>query len=56
MFVPIGTVSHHFLCPRNSCLLKSAGEDELHHLGSKTESYVFRNLKFQVNYEVGHLL
>ena len=32
--------------------LKSAGEDELHHLGSKTESYVFRNLKFQVNYEV----
>ena len=24
----------------------------LHHLGSKTESYVYRNLKFQVNYEV----
>ena len=32
--------------------LKSAGGDVLHHLGSKTESYVYRNLKFQVNYEV----
>ena len=32
--------------------LKSAGGDVLHHLGSKTESYVCRNLKFQVNYEV----
>ena len=32
--------------------LKSAGGDALHHLGSKTESYVYRSLKFQVNYEV----
>ena len=27
-------------------------QDVLHHLGSKTESYVYRNLKFQMNYEV----
>ena len=52
MFVPIGTVSPHFPCPRNSCHSKSAGGDVLHHLGSKTESYVYRNLKFRVNYEV----
>ena len=32
--------------------LKSAGGDVLHHLGSKTESYVYRNLKFKVKYEV----
>ena len=32
--------------------LKSADENVLHHLGSKTESYVHRSLKFQVNYEV----
>ena len=32
--------------------LKSAGGDVLHHLGSKTESFVYRSLKFQVNYEV----
>ena len=32
--------------------LNSAGGDVLHHLGSKTESYVYRNLKFQVNCEV----
>ena len=32
--------------------LKSAGGDVLHHLGSKTVSYVYRSLKFQVNYEV----
>ena len=32
--------------------LKSAGGDVLHHLGSKTESYVYRSLKCQVNYEV----
>ena len=32
--------------------LKSAGGDVLHHLGSITESYVYRSLKFQVNYEV----
>ena len=32
--------------------LESAGGDVLHHTGSKTESYVYRNLKFQVNYEV----
>ena len=36
--------------------LKSAGEDVLHHLGSKTESCVYRNLKFQVNYEVALLV
>ena len=30
---------------------KSSGGDVLHHLGSKTESYVYRNLEFQVNYE-----
>ena len=44
MFVPIGTVSHHFLCLRDSYVL--------YHRGSKTESYVYRSLKFQVNYEV----
>ena len=32
--------------------LNSAGGDVLHHLGSKTKSYVYRNLKFQVNCEV----
>ena len=32
--------------------LKSAGRDVLHHLGGKTESYVYRNLKFQVKCEV----
>ena len=32
--------------------LKSAGGDVLYHLGSKTESDVYRNLKFQVIYEV----
>ena len=32
--------------------LKSAGGDVLHHLGSKTESYVYRKPKFQVNCEV----
>ena len=32
--------------------LKSAGGDVLHHLGSKTVSYVYRSLKFQVTYEV----
>ena len=32
--------------------LKSASGDVLHHLGSKTESYVYRSLKFQVNCEV----
>ena len=33
--------------------LESAGGDVLHHTGSKSESYVYRNLKFQVkNYEV----
>ena len=44
MFVPICTVSPHFPCLRNSYVL--------YHLGSKTESYVYRSLKFQVNYEV----
>ena len=32
--------------------LKSAGGDVLHHLASKIENYVYRSLKFQVNYEI----
>ena len=32
--------------------LGSAGGDVLHHLGSETESYVYRSLKIQVNYEI----
>ena len=41
-----------FLVQRNSCHSRVLGETCWHHLGSKTESYVYRNLKFQVNYEV----
>ena len=42
MFVPIGTVSLHFLCPRNSC----------HSRGLVETFYMYRSLQFQVNYEV----
>ena len=52
MFVPICTVSHTLSLSTKQLSLKSAGGDVLHHLGSKTESYVYRSLKFQVNYEV----
>ena len=52
MFVPISPLS----LSTKHLSLKSAGGDVLHHLGSKTESYVYRSLKFQVNYEVAFVV
>ena len=47
MFVPIGTVPLPLSLSTKQLSLKSAGGDVLHHLGSKTESYVYRNLNFK---------
>ena len=52
MFVPVGTVFSSHSASAKQLSLKSAGGDVLHHLESKVESYVYRSLKFQVNYEV----
>ena len=46
----LGTISPHLSTKQVS--LKNVGGDVLHHFGSKTECYVYRSVKFQVNYEV----
>ena len=52
MFVPVGTVSHHLVHPRNSCHSEVLVETCCIILGVKFESYVYRSLNFQVNSEV----
>ena len=53
MFVPVVAVFFSPLSASAKQLTpKSAGGDVLHHLGSKVESYVYRSLKCQMNYEV----
>ena len=51
MFVPIRAVSPHFPCPRNSCHSRVLVETCCIIFEAK-QSYVCRNLKFQVNYDV----
>ena len=51
MFVPIGTVSHHYPCPRNSCHSRVLVETCCIILEAKLR-VTCRNLNFQVNYEV----
>ena len=45
-------VSHPFAHQRNQLSLTRARRDVLHHLGSKTKSYVYQSFKFEVSYNV----
>ena len=49
---PANTAPHHSAHPRNSCHSKKCWWSGIAPCWSKAESYVYRSLKFQVNYEV----